>query len=63
MGFLGLFLAGLLAVILGYVALSLGSTTLAPALLVTGYCFLIPLALFRLGHSGNRTGTTSPPGE
>ena len=39
---LGLGLAGLVA---GYVALSRGSTTLAPILLVAGYCVLIPASL------------------
>jgi hypothetical protein len=36
--------AGLGAVILGYVLLSQGDMTLAPILLVAGYCVLIPLA-------------------
>ena len=43
---------GVLAV--GYVALSRGSITLAPALLVLGYCVLIPGSLvFR----GRKTGS------
>jgi hypothetical protein len=49
---LGLGLAALLA---GYVALSKGSTTLAPVLLVTGYCVLIPASLLvrtRNGEAG-----------
>ncbi len=50
-GFKGLFFAGLAAVVLGYVSLRMGSMTLAPLLLVLGYCLLIPTALFRLGHS------------
>ncbi|MEZ5066932.1 MAG: hypothetical protein R3B81_19630 [bacterium] len=37
-------LAGLAAVVLGYVLLSQGSVTAAPILLVGGYCVLIPLA-------------------
>jgi len=43
--------AGLLMIILGYVALSQGpadsflSRTLAPVLLVIGYCVLIPIGL------------------
>jgi hypothetical protein len=37
--------AGVLSLVLGYVALSRGSTTLAPVLLVLGYCGLIPAAL------------------
>ncbi len=50
-GFKGLFTAGLVAVVLGYFSLRMGSMTLAPLLLVAGYCLLIPSALFRLGHS------------
>jgi hypothetical protein len=36
---------GVLALVAGYVALSRGSITLAPVLLVTGYCVLIPASL------------------
>ena len=41
---------GVLALIVGYVALSRGSLTLAPLLLVTGYCVLIPAALLVRGR-------------
>jgi Flp pilus assembly protein TadB len=61
--FLGLFLAGLAAVIVGYIALAGGSMTLAPTLLVAGYCLLIPWALFRLGHSRKDSGSGTAPGE
>ncbi len=61
--FLGLFLTGLAAVVIGYFALARGSMTLAPALLVAGYCLLIPWALFRLGHSRRGSGSETPPGE
>jgi len=37
--------AGLLAVIAGFITLSQGSNTLAPLLLVIGYCVLIPVSL------------------
>lgn len=40
----GLFGGGLGAVAVGYVLLSQGDITLAPVLLVAGYCVLIPLA-------------------
>lgn len=40
--FLGL---GFAALVIGYLALSKGSTTLAPVLLVAGYCVLIPASL------------------
>ena len=39
-----LFIGGLGAVLLGYVLLARGDVTLAPLLLVGGYCVLIPLA-------------------
>jgi hypothetical protein len=37
--------AGLAALVSGYVALSKGSTTLAPVLLVAGYCGFVPASL------------------
>ena len=36
---------GLLSILLGYLALSQGSLSLAPLLLVLGYCFLVPISL------------------
>jgi len=42
---------GILALVAGYVALSRGSTTLAPVLLVAGYCGLIPASLLVRGRS------------
>ena len=41
-----LFAAGFGSIIVGYAMLSKGSITLAPILLVAGYCALIPLAIF-----------------
>ncbi|MBN1165136.1 MAG: hypothetical protein JXB45_11195 [Candidatus Krumholzibacteriota bacterium] len=38
-------IAGLISIVLGYVFLSQNSISLAPALLVLGYCILIPVAL------------------
>ncbi len=40
-----LILLGLLSIVLGYLSLSKSSITLAPMLLVLGYCILIPLGL------------------
>ncbi|MBI3872363.1 MAG: hypothetical protein HY304_04725 [candidate division Zixibacteria bacterium] len=40
-----IFLAGLVAIILGYVTLGQGSITLAPILLVLGYCVIVPVAI------------------
>jgi len=42
---------GIMVLVAGYVALSRGSTTLAPALLVLGYCGLIPASLLWRGRS------------
>jgi len=61
--FFRLFVAGLAAVLIGYVALAFERLTLAPILLVLGYCLLIPWALFKLGHSENGGTTGSGGGE
>jgi hypothetical protein len=44
---------GIAMLVAGYVALSKGSTTLAPVLLVLGYCGLIPTALLIRAKSGD----------
>ena len=36
---------GFVSIVVGYVVLGLGSISLAPVLLVLGYCVLVPLAL------------------
>ncbi len=41
----------MLSIIIGYVALGKGSLTLAPILLVLGYCVLVPIALIIKGKS------------
>jgi uncharacterized membrane protein HdeD (DUF308 family) len=46
-----IFLAGLAAIILGYVALAQGSITLAPFLLVIGYCVIVPVAILYRGKT------------
>jgi len=40
-----LFAAGILTILLGFLFLSQNSITLAPLLLVAGYCVIIPLAI------------------
>ena len=50
-----LFAVGLLIITLGYVTLGYGSITLAPALLVLGYCVIIPIAIIING------GKEKPP--
>lgn len=37
----------LLTIVLGYVDLARGGMTIAPILLVVGYCVLVPLAILR----------------
>ena len=41
--------AAMVTIILGYIALGKGSITLAPILLVLGYCVLVPIALIIKG--------------
>jgi len=38
-------IAGLVCIVLGYILLARNSISLAPALLVLGYCILVPAAL------------------
>ncbi len=40
-----LFAVGLAVIVLGYITLGYGSITLAPILLVLGYCVIIPVAI------------------
>jgi hypothetical protein len=40
-----IFGAAMLAIILGYITLASGSITLAPSLLILGYCVLIPISI------------------
>jgi len=46
---------GVVTLVAGYMSLSKGSLTLAPVLLVTGYCVLIPASLLVRG-SGSSEG-------
>ena len=40
-------IAALVAIVLGFVFLGRGSISLAPILLVLGYCILVPIALIK----------------
>jgi len=51
---------GLLIIIIGYIALARGSITLAPILLVVGYCVLIPIAIL-LGVKKKQEEKTPKP--
>ncbi len=42
---------GILIIIVGYITLAAGSITLAPILLVLGYCVFIPLSIMISGKS------------
>ncbi len=39
-----LFLAGMAAIVIGYILLAMAEISLSPVLLVLGYCVLIPLS-------------------
>jgi len=48
-----LLLLGVAVLVGGYMSLAKGSLTLAPVLLVTGYCVLIPASLLVRGNGSN----------
>ena len=55
-----LFAVGLVTILVGFIALILGDITLAPILLVVGYCVIIPVAIL---YSGKKKEDTKPPVE
>jgi hypothetical protein len=58
-----LFAVALGVIVLGYVVLAGGSITLAPILLVLGYCVLVPLAIvYRSPSRRGPTGSGGSPG-
>ena len=59
-----LFAIGLAVIVLGYVTLGYGSITLAPILLVLGYCVIIPIAIIiNGGKEKPKEPARKPPGE
>lgn len=50
------FACGLALIALGFTSLSRGSLTLAPVLLIGGYCVAIPVAIMIGRPGGKRTG-------
>jgi uncharacterized membrane protein HdeD (DUF308 family) len=52
--------AGAVVIIAGFIALSQGSITLAPILLVLGYCVLIPMGILA---GPKRTSEQGPSGD
>jgi hypothetical protein len=55
-----IFAAGLLAIVLGYFTLSQGDITLAPILLVLGYCVIIPIAILYRGKENSPSTEAKP---
>jgi hypothetical protein len=59
-----LFAIAMIVIILGYVTLGQGSLTLAPLLLVIGYCVLVPIALLVKDPAvHNKTAVNDQPEE
>ena len=54
------FAIGLLIIIVGYIFLGSGSITLAPILLVLGYCVIIPIAIIISGEKKEKETPPSP---
>lgn len=54
-----IFLAGLVTIVAGYISLGQGSITLAPILLVAGYCVIIPVAILYRGREGSESGQSA----
>jgi hypothetical protein len=55
-----LFAIGIFFIIIGYITLGYGSITLAPILLVLGYCVIIPIAII---INGGREKLKEPAGK
>lgn len=55
-------IAGAVVILAGFIALRLGSITLAPILLVLGYCVLIPVGIL-IGPPKQATGEGPNAGE
>jgi len=53
-----IFALALVVIVIGYVTLGYGSMTLAPILLVLGYCVLIPVAIIIRGKADDAPRTS-----
>ncbi len=51
---------GILAIVVGYIFLSMGSLTIAPILLVAGYCVIIPISIIISGEKKKKVEKTEP---
>ena len=53
---------GILAIVIGYVLLALGSMTLAPIILVAGYCVIIPISII-ISRERKKKEESAEPGK
>jgi hypothetical protein len=51
---------GLVFIVIGYIALANGSITIAPVLLVLGYCVILPVAILIKDRWSNKTAPEIP---
>jgi len=52
---------GILVIVIGYILLAMGSITLAPILLVAGYCVIIPMAIIISGEKKKQEQRKTEP--
>lgn len=57
------FAFAMITIIIGFISLSRGSITLAPILLVIGYCVLLPIALIIKGRPEKEESAQQEPME
>jgi hypothetical protein len=51
---------GILVIVIGYLLLGLGDITLAPILLVAGYCVIIPISIIMSGEKKKKAENAQP---
>lgn len=54
------FCIGIVTIVIGYISLAMGSITLAPILLVAGYCVIIPISIIMSGEKKKKEETAQP---
>ena len=52
----GVLVAGLASILVGYIFLAMADITVAPILLVLGYCVLVPLAFLSIKRNNGKPG-------
>ncbi|MBD3168215.1 MAG: hypothetical protein GF307_01950 [candidate division Zixibacteria bacterium] len=58
-----LFAIGIVVIVIGFISLRMGSITLAPILLVFGYCVVIPTAIMYRGKKEDSAGAAKSDAE